>query len=127
TSPVDCPTPSSRSTPTPATEASSSTTQSSSRKRWTSSLPDSHRPQRTVIMKAFVVEKYGKDGLRAAAVSEPMVGRREVLVQVSAASINPLGKMTRNGEFKHLIKRKPPFVLGHDMAGVVTEVGPDVC
>ena len=77
-------------------------------------------------MKAFVVEKYGKDGLRAAAVPEPMVGRREVLVRVSAASINPLDKMTRNGEFKRLIKRKPPFVLGHDMAGVVTEVGADV-
>ena len=77
-------------------------------------------------MKAFVVEKYGKDGLRAAAVTEPMVGRREVLVRVSAASINPLDKMTRNGEFKRLIKHKPPFVLGHDMAGVITEVGADV-
>ena len=77
-------------------------------------------------MKAFVVEKYGKDGLRAAAVPEPMVGRREVLVRVSAASINPLDKMTRNGEFKRLIKRRPPFALGHDMAGVVTEVGADV-
>ena len=77
-------------------------------------------------MKAFVVEKYGKDGLRAADVPEPTVGRRDVLVRVSAASINPLDKMTRNGEFKRLIKHKPPFVLGHDMAGVVTEVGADV-
>lgn len=77
-------------------------------------------------MKAFVVEKYGKDGPRAADVPEPTVGRRDVLVRVSAASINPLDKMTRNGEFKQLIKRKPPFVLGHDMAGVVTEAGADV-
>jgi NADPH:quinone reductase-like Zn-dependent oxidoreductase len=77
-------------------------------------------------MKAFVVEKYGKDGLHATTVPEPVVGRRDVLVRVSAASINPLDKMTRNGEFKRLIKRKPPFVLGHDMAGVITEVGADV-
>ena len=77
-------------------------------------------------MKAFVVEKYGQDGPRAADVPEPIVGRRDVLVRVSAASINPLDKMTRNGEFKRLIKYKPPFVLGHDMAGVVTEVGADV-
>ncbi len=77
-------------------------------------------------MKAFVVEKYGRDGPRAADVPEPTVGRRDVLVRVSAASINPLDKMTRNGEFKQLIKRKPPFVLGHDMAGVVTEAGADV-
>jgi NADPH:quinone reductase-like Zn-dependent oxidoreductase len=77
-------------------------------------------------MKAFVVEKYGSDGLRAADVPEPTLGRGDVRVRVSAASINPLDKMTRNGEFKQLIKRKPRFVLGHDMAGVVTEVGADV-
>jgi NADPH:quinone reductase-like Zn-dependent oxidoreductase len=77
-------------------------------------------------MKAFVVEKYGKDGLRAAQVSEPSVGLRDVLVRVSAASINPLDKMVRNGEFKHLLRYKTPFVLGHDVAGVVTRVGADV-
>jgi NADPH:quinone reductase-like Zn-dependent oxidoreductase len=77
-------------------------------------------------MKAFVVEKYGKDALHAAAVPEPVVGPRDVLVRVSAASINPLDVLTRNGEFKRLIKYKPPFVLGHDLAGVITEVGGDV-
>ncbi|WTZ37729.1 zinc-binding dehydrogenase [Streptomyces sp. NBC_01390] len=46
-------------------------------------------------MKAFVVEKYGKDGARAAEVPEPTVGDRDVLVRVSAASINPLDKMVR--------------------------------
>jgi NADPH:quinone reductase-like Zn-dependent oxidoreductase len=50
-------------------------------------------------MKAFVVEKYGKSGLRAAHIREPSVGPHDVLVQVSAASINPLDKMIRNGEF----------------------------
>ncbi|MFF2128269.1 NADP-dependent oxidoreductase [Streptomyces olivochromogenes] len=74
-------------------------------------------------MKAFVVEKYGKDGLRAADVPEPTVGAGDVLVQVSAASINPLDKMVRNGEFKRLLKYKLPFVLGHDVAGIVTQVG----
>jgi len=74
-------------------------------------------------MKAFVVEKYGKDGARAAQVPEPAVGDRDVLVKVSATSINPLDKMVRNGEFKQLLKYKAPFVLGHDVAGVVTKVG----
>lgn len=77
-------------------------------------------------MRAFIVEKYAKDGLRAADVPDPIVGPRDVLVRVSAASINPLDTMTRNGEFKRLIKRKPPFVLGHDLAGVITEVGAEV-
>src|ERR671911_1676021 len=74
-------------------------------------------------MKAFVVEHYGKDGLRAADVPEPEVDAGDVLVKVSAASINPLDKMVRDGEFKRLLKHQSPFVLGHDVAGVVTRVG----
>ena len=74
-------------------------------------------------MKAFVVETYGKDGLSAAEVPEPELGEGDVLVKVSAASVNPLDKMVRNGEFKRLLKYRTPFVLGHDVAGVVTRVG----
>ena len=77
-------------------------------------------------MKAFVVEKYGKSGLRATDMPEPNVDPRDVLVRVSAASINPLDKMVRNGEFKLLLKYKTPFVLGHDLAGIVTRVGAEV-
>jgi len=77
-------------------------------------------------MKAYVVERYGKDSVRAADVPEPQVGARDVLVRVSAVSINPLDKMVRNGEFKQLLKYKPPFVLGHDVAGVVSGVGANV-
>ena len=74
-------------------------------------------------MRAFVVERYGKHGLRAADVPEPEVGDGDVLVKVSAAGINPLDKMVRDGEFKRLLKYRTPFVLGHDVAGVVTRVG----
>src|ERR1700746_1251391 len=77
-------------------------------------------------MKAFVVAKYGKDGFRAANVADPKVGNGDVLVRVSAASINPLDKLVRNGEFQQLIKYKRPFALGHDLSGVVTRVGGQV-
>jgi NADPH:quinone reductase-like Zn-dependent oxidoreductase len=77
-------------------------------------------------MKAFVVTQYGKDTIQATEVPEPKVGSNDVLVKVSAASINPLDKMVRNGEFKQLLKYKPPFVIGHDVAGVVTQVGATV-
>lgn len=77
-------------------------------------------------MKAFVVTHYGPDGLKPADVPRPAVGPHDVLVDVRAASINPLDKMVRNGEFKQLIKYKRPFVLGHDLSGVVTEVGAEV-
>jgi len=77
-------------------------------------------------MKAFVVTHYGPDGLEPAEVPTPTIGPRDVLVDVRAASINPLDKMVRNGEFKQLLKYKRPFTLGHDVAGVITEVGADV-
>jgi NADPH:quinone reductase-like Zn-dependent oxidoreductase len=77
-------------------------------------------------MKAFVVSKYGKDGLHSAEMPQPSVGPRDVLVEVRAASINPLDKMVRDGEFKQLIKYKRPFILGHDVSGVVAEVGSEV-
>ncbi len=74
-------------------------------------------------MKAFVVEKYGHGVLRAADVPNPAVGSGDVLVKVRAASINPLDEMVRNGEFKLLLKYRTQFTLGHDVAGVVTQVG----
>ena len=77
-------------------------------------------------MKAFVVERYGQSGLRLSDVPTPAVGPRDVLVRVKAASVNPLDKMVRNGDFKRLLKYAPPFVLGHDVAGVVTKVGTEV-
>ena len=77
-------------------------------------------------MKAFVVERYGKDGLRAAQVPAPTVGPRDVLVRIGAAGVNPLDRMVRDGEFKLLLRYRTPFVLGHDVAGVVTRVGAEV-
>ena len=47
-------------------------------------------------MKAFVVTHYGPDGLEAADVPAPTVGPHDVLVDIRAASINPLDKMVRN-------------------------------
>ncbi|WP_107765192.1 NADP-dependent oxidoreductase [Nocardioides terrigena] len=77
-------------------------------------------------MKAFVVTTYGPDGLREADVARPTLGPGDVRVEVRAASINPLDKMVRNGEFKQLIGHRLPLVLGHDLAGVVSEVGTGV-
>ena len=80
--------------------------------------PPPRTPDRTGLpMKAFVVTHYGPDGLEAAEVPAPTVGPRDVLVEVRAASINPLDMMIRNGEFKQLIPYKRPFILGHDVAG----------
>lgn len=74
-------------------------------------------------MKAFIVERYRKDGLRAAELPEPRLGAGDVLVRVRAAGVNPLDSKIRDGDFKLILRYRPPFVLGHDVAGVVTRVG----
>ena len=78
-------------------------------------------------MKAFILDRYGKnERLRAADVPEPELRDDEVLIQVHATAVNLLDAKLRNGEFKLILPYRVPFVLGHDVAGVVVRVGPRV-
>ncbi|MBI3233312.1 MAG: NADP-dependent oxidoreductase [Bacteroidetes bacterium] len=78
-------------------------------------------------MKAFIVKSYGKkEKLNLVEWAEPTVKENDVLVQVHSAGINLLDSLIRNGEFKLFIPYKPPFVNGHDVAGVITKVGSKV-
>ncbi|WP_210644932.1 MULTISPECIES: NADP-dependent oxidoreductase [unclassified Pseudomonas] len=77
-------------------------------------------------MKAFFIERY-KDTGHIGQLPDPEVGEDEVLVQVHAASINPLDFKIRSGEFKLILPYSFPLVLGNDLAGVVVRVGPKVC
>jgi NADPH:quinone reductase-like Zn-dependent oxidoreductase len=75
-------------------------------------------------MKAFVLDRYGsKVALRAGELPDLDVREDEVLVQVHAAGVNLLDSKIRNGEFKLILPYRAPFVLGHDVAGVVVRVG----
>ncbi|MCI4591612.1 NADP-dependent oxidoreductase [Sphingobium sp. BYY-5] len=78
-------------------------------------------------MKAFILDHYKKKGpLRFGDMSEPEVGDDDVLVQVHAAGLNLLDSKIRDGEFKPILPYRPPFILGHDMAGTVIRVGSNV-
>lgn len=78
-------------------------------------------------MKAFVVEKYTKRGpLRLADMPEPDMGPNDVLVGIKAAAVNLLDSKVRDGAFKLFLPYRPPFILGHDLAGTVLRVGADV-
>ena len=78
-------------------------------------------------MKAFTVDRYGKkSSLRLAEVPTPELRDDEVLVEVHAAGVNLLDVKIRNGEFKLILPYRTPFVLGHDVAGVVVKVGRNV-
>lgn len=78
-------------------------------------------------MKAYIVKSYGKnEKLHLTDWAEPTLKENEVLVQVNSAGVNSLDSLIRNGEFKFFLPYKPPFVNGHDVAGVVTRVGSKV-
>ena len=78
-------------------------------------------------MKAFVVGKYKKKGaLRLAEMPEPQLREDDVLVRVHATGVNLLDSKIRDGEFKLILPYRPPFVLGHDVAGIVVRIGPKV-
>lgn len=78
-------------------------------------------------MKAFVLDRYGKKAaLRLAELPTPELRDDEALVQIHAAGVNLLDSKIRSGEFKLILPYQLPLVLGHDVAGVITKVGPGV-
>ncbi|KQU66015.1 MULTISPECIES: NADP-dependent oxidoreductase [unclassified Rhizobacter] len=78
-------------------------------------------------MKAFILERYGKQrALKLAELPTPALRDDEVLVEVHAAGVNLLDAKIRDGEFKLILPYRMPLVLGHDVAGVVVKVGPRV-
>lgn len=78
-------------------------------------------------MKAFIVKRYGKkEKLHLTDWEEPTLKENEVLVQVHSAGVNSLDSLIKNGDFKLFLPYSPPFVNGHDVAGVVIKIGSKV-
>lgn len=78
-------------------------------------------------MKAFILDQYKKKGaLRFGDMPEPALREDDVLVEIHAASLNPLDSKIRDGEFKPLLPYRTPVILGHDVAGTVVRVGSNV-
>jgi NADPH:quinone reductase-like Zn-dependent oxidoreductase len=76
-------------------------------------------------MRAFIIDGYKKP-LHEADVPEPTVGPNDVLIAVTAAGLNGLDERIRAGEFRAFLPYRPPFALGHDVAGTVIRVGAQV-
>lgn len=77
-------------------------------------------------MKAFLIDRYGKNTGRISEVPAPAVGDHDVLIEVHASSVNVLDSKISNGEFKLILPYSFPLILGNDLAGVVVEVGSQV-
>ncbi len=78
-------------------------------------------------MKAFAIDRYGdNDQVREVVVADPDVRPGDVMVEVRAASVNPLDSRIRDGKLKTVLPYRLPLILGNDLAGVVVAVGPGV-
>ncbi|GAB7186651.1 NADP-dependent oxidoreductase [Kitasatospora sp. Ki12] len=78
-------------------------------------------------MRAVTYDSYAPDNsrLRYGDVPDPKVGPGQVLIQVRAASVNPVDWKVMAGGLDGMMDTVFPAVPGWDVAGVVTAVGPD--
>jgi NADPH:quinone reductase len=79
---------------------------------------------RDQTMRALVLEEFGAP-LELRTVRRPVPRPGEVLVRVAASGVNPLDAKIRAGGAQHA-RVGVPAILGMDLAGVVTGVGPGV-
>jgi len=75
-------------------------------------------------MKAMIIEKYGKNvPLILTERPTPEIGEHDVLVEIHAASLNPIDFKIKEGKVKFLLKYHFPLILGNDFSGVVVKAG----
>ncbi len=73
-----------------------------------------------------MLQKFGgPEGFTVVEKPVPVPGAGEVLVKVLAASVQFTDVILRKGQYPDL-KAKPPLVLGYDVVGEITKVGPGV-
>ena len=76
-------------------------------------------------MKALQIVKYGeiKDSLSINEVDKPSVKPTDILIEVKAASLNPIDYKLAEGNLKEKVPLKLPSTIGFDVSGVVVEKG----
>jgi len=76
-------------------------------------------------MKAALLRSFdGTEAFELCDVPRPVPQAGQVLVRVHATSINPLDYKVRRGDYAEFVPL--PTIAGHDVSGVVEEVGPGV-
>ena len=77
-------------------------------------------------MKAYILDRYKQASLLLGELPVPKVKDNDVLIEIHAAGLNQVDSKIRDGEFKAILPYELPIVLGHDVAGMVVEVGRSV-
>ncbi len=75
-------------------------------------------------MKKVIINKFGgPDVLEMMEVPSPIINDNEILVDVKAASVNPLDSKVRSGYLRAMVGENFPISLGVDFSGIVRAVG----
>ena len=76
-------------------------------------------------MRAFQLTGYGaiSDHVRLAEIPDPVAGPGEVLIDIHAASLNPIDFKIVHGALKRISNYKLPRPIGFDASGIVLSVG----
>ncbi|WP_226064387.1 NADP-dependent oxidoreductase [Kaistella polysaccharea] len=78
-------------------------------------------------MKAFFITKYDKKTpLICGEIPLPILGENDVLIEMKAASLNPIDIKVKHGDMKIILSYKFPLILGNDGAGIVSKIGSKV-
>lgn len=76
-------------------------------------------------MRAIAISEFGAVP-EVMDIPEPVAGRGELLVRITAAGFNPFDLKVADGAMKDHVEHRFPLILGSDGAGVVDAVGPGV-
>ena len=74
-------------------------------------------------MRAFTLSGFGEQPELRDDLREPEVGPTELLVRVSASSVNPVDAFIAAGALKEMAEHVFPVVIGRDFAGTIERVG----
>lgn len=76
-------------------------------------------------MRAFLLDGYGAidDHVKLADVTDPIARFNEVVIEIHAASLNPIDFKIARGDLKRVSKYRLPRTFGFDASGVVLSVG----
>jgi len=79
-------------------------------------------------MKALQIIQYAtlKDSLSIQEVEKPEIKANDILVEVKAASLNPIDYKLAEGHLKDMVPLNLPTTIGYDVSGIVIALGDDV-
>jgi alcohol dehydrogenase len=77
-------------------------------------------------MRAYLLTGYGAvaDNVRLAEIADPRAAAGKVVIDIHAASLNPIDFKLVHGALKRISTYRLPRPIGFDASGVVTSVGP---